>query len=286
MAIIGRRNLLSIIRESSPGLYLDGGDLREILLPRRYIPKNLQPKAVLDVFVYRDSDDRLVATTETPKLMVGECGFLDVVSVHPQIGAFLDWGLSKDLLLPFREHSARLQPGHRVLVVVYLDPKTDRIVASTRLHRHLRADRPPYRNGQEVNLLIADQTPLGYNAIIENQYMGLLYSNNLPAPLVPGQQIKGYIKLVRPNGKIDLSLDQAGYQRVASLTDMILESLRRSGGQLNFDDNSAPLEIRQTFGVSKKAFKQALGKLYKLRKIAFTKPGIQLLDNSNWSPGS
>src|SRR5665213_4546605 len=154
MAILGKRNTLAIVRSSSPGLYLDGGDLGEILLPGRYIPADLKPKDKLDVFVYRDSEDRLVATTETPLAAVGEFAYLKVISVNQNIGAFLDWGLAKDLLLPFREQTAPLRPGDQAIVCVCLDDKTKRIMASARLNRHLSHDAPAYRNGQPVKLLI------------------------------------------------------------------------------------------------------------------------------------
>ena len=286
MAVIGKRNILSIVRASAPGLYLDGGELGEILLPGRYIPRDLAPKDKLDVFVYRDSEDRLVATTETPHAMVGEFAYLKVISVNRQIGAFLDWGLAKDLLLPFREQDIPVRAGQRVVVCVCLDVKTDRILATTRLNRHLNRETPAYRNGQPVNFLITGKTPLGYNAIVENAHRGLLYHDNLAAPLEAGQKLKGFVRTVRPGGKIDLSLDASGYKRVAALTDQIVQALERNGGRLNFDDDSSPEAIRQKFGVSKKAFKQALGKLYKARRIRFQNPGIELLDNSSWKPGT
>jgi predicted RNA-binding protein (virulence factor B family) len=286
MAILGKCNTLAIVRASQPGLYLDGGELGEILLPGRYIPADLAPKQKMDVFVYRDSEDRLVATTETPNAMVGEFGYMKVVNVHPQVGAFLDWGLSKDLLVPFREQEFPLQIGDWAVVYVCLDVKTNRILASTRLNRHLNRDTPAYRDGQPVNMLITSKTPLGYNAIVENAHRGLLYKNNLATALKIGAKLKGFVRTVRSGGKIDLSLDAAGYKRVAPLTNQIVEALERNGGKLDFDDNSSPVVIRQNFGVSKKAFKQALGKLYKTRRIAFLKPGIQLLENSTWTPGT
>jgi len=286
MAILGKRNLLAIVRASQPGLYLDGGELGEILLPGRYIPADLAPKQKMDVFVYRDSEDRLVATTETPNAMVGEFGYMKVVNVHPQVGAFLDWGLAKDLLVPFREQEFPLHIGDWAVVYVCLDVKTNRILASTRLNRHLNRDTPAYRDGQPVNMLITSKTPLGYNAIVENAHRGLLYKNNLATALKIGAKLKGFVRTVRSGGKIDLSLDAAGYKRVAPLTNQIVEALERNAGKLDFDDDSSPVVIRQNFGVSKKAFKQALGKLYKTRRIAFLKPGIQLLENTNWTPGT
>lgn len=285
MAILGKRNTLAIVRASAPGLYLDGGELGEILLPGRYIPANLKPKDKLDVFVYRDSEDRLVATTEIPHATVGEFACLKVVSINDRVGAFLDWGLAKDLLLPFREQERPVRVGQRVVVFIYLDPKTQRIVASSRLQRHLSPDRPFYRNSQPVNLLITGASPLGYQAIVENAHSGLLYRDNVTVPLQIGQRLQAFVRNIRPNDQIDLSLDAAGYKRVAPLTDQIVQALQANHGKLDFDDDSAPEAIRQKFNVSKKAFKQALGKLYKARRIQFLKPGIQLLDNSSWSPG-
>jgi hypothetical protein len=285
MAILGKRNLLSVNRESQPGLYLDGGELGEILLPGRYIPAGLAPKQKLDVFVYRDSEDRLVATTEKPHAMVGEFACMKVISVHPQAGAFLDWGLEKDLLVPFREQEFPLRPGEWAVVYVGVDARTDRIIASTRLSRHVSRDTPAYRDGQPVSLLIAAKTPQGYQAIVDNAHLGQVYDSQLAAPLKIGARMKGFVREVHASGKIAVSLDAAGYQRVEPLTKLIISVLRMSGGRLAFDDESSPETIRQNFGVSKKAFKQALGKLYKTRQIAFTKPGIELLDNSTWSPG-
>ena len=285
MAILGKRNLLSVIRESQPGLYLDGGELGEILLPGRYIPAGLAPKQKLDVFVYRDSEDRLVATTETPNAMVGEFACMKVINIHPQVGAFLDWGLEKDLLVPFREQEFPLRLGERVVAYVGLDTRTNRIIASTWIKRHVNRDTPAYREGQPVNLLVAAETRLGYAAIVDNAHLGQLYKSQLASPLQIGGRLKGFVRAIHAGGKIDLSLDAAGYQRVEPLTKLIITALNMNGGRLAFDDESSPDLIRQHFGVSKNAFKQALGKLYKTRRIAFTKPGIELLDNSVWSPG-
>ena len=286
MAIIGKRNTLSIVRASAPGLYLDGGELGEILLPGRYIPRDLKPKDKLDVFVYRDSEDRLVATTEIPHAAVGEFAYLKVLSVNRNIGAFLDWGLAKDLLLPFREQDMPVRAGQRVIAFVYLDPTTNRIVATTRLNRHLHRDMPPYRDGQSVNLLITGKAPLGCKGTVGDAHRGRFGYEYLATPLAVGAKLKGFVRTIRPGGKIDLSLDASGYQRVASLTEQIVQALKTNGGHLDYDDDSSPEAIRQAFGASKKAFKQALGKLYKARRIIFQNPGIQLLDNPAESIGN
>lgn len=285
MATIGKRNTLTVLRDSSPGLYLDGGEHGEILLPNRYVPRRSAPGDRLEVFVYRDSEDRLVATTETPRASVGEVATLKVVSVNCQIGAFLDWGLAKDLLLPFREQTGPVHVGQDVVVRVYLDEKTRRIVASMKLDGDPAIEAPNYRTGQRVEFLITDKTPLGYKALVESRHPGLLYHESVAVPVAIGQNLKGFVRALRPDGKIDLSLDQAGYQRVAPLAQRIVQALQRNGGRLALDDDSPPEAIRQAFGASKKAFKQALGTLYKARRIRFSKPGIRLLDDSTWSPG-
>ena len=285
MATLGKRNLVNIIRESPPGLYLDGGALGEVLLPRRYIPANLKAKDKIEVFIYRDSEDRLVATNEVPLVMVGEFACLKVVSINDRAGAFLDWGLSKDLLLPFREQDRLVRVGQRVVVFVLLDARSERIVSTTRLRRHLSRELPPYRPNEAVNLLITGATPLGYPAIVEHRHAGLLFRDRVSTPLQIGQRLQGFVRQIRPNGQIDLSLDAAGYARVASLTDQIVEALAGNAGRLALDDDSPPESIRQRFGVSKKAFKQALGKLYKARRIRFLHPGIESITPQPGSPG-
>lgn len=289
MAQIGKHNSLTVLHSTPHGVYLDGGEHGEILLPNRYIPKGTSIGDALDVFVYRDSEDRLVATTEKPFATVGEFATLEVVSVNRNIGAFLHWGLLKDLLLPFREQADPVRVGDKVVAYILLDEKTDRIIATTRLNRHLSRERPPFKPAQPVSLLITARTPLGYNAIVEGSHVGLLYHSNVGAPLQVGQQLKGFVSAIHPGGKIDLSLDASGYQRVASLTDRILEALKNNGGRLAFDDDSPPEKIRSTFDASKKAFKQALGALYKQRRIEFTRPGIAALDireakTGDWKP--
>jgi predicted RNA-binding protein (virulence factor B family) len=284
MAIIGKRNTLAVLRHSTPGIYLDGGEHGQILLPNRYVPKGIAQGDQLEVFVYRDSEDRLVATTETPHVSVGEEATLKVISVNHKLGAFLDWGLAKDLLLPFREQTSPLRLGQDVVVRVYLDERTQRIVASMKLDRHTAPEPPIYRTGQRVEFVITDKTPLGYKALVEGKHSGLLYHDNLSARVAIGQKLTGFVRAVRPDGKTDLSLDQAGYKRMAPLAQRIVQALQRNEGRLAFDDDSPPEAIRQAFGASKKAFKQAIGTLYKARRIRFSKPGIELLDNTTWSP--
>ncbi len=277
MVTLGKRNLLPIVRDVPPGLILDGGEHGDILLPGRYIRPGLVVGQLVDVFVYLDSEDRLVATTEKPLAMVDEVATLKVVSVNRQIGAFLDWGLSKDLLLPFREQTSPVEVGDKVVVCVCLDPKSHRIIATAKLDKYLSPHKPPFHKGQEVSLLIAGKTPLGYNAIVNHQYSGLLYHTNLSGPLKIGQTMQGFVHMVRQDHKIDLRLDASGYQRVMPVKDKIMAALRNHGGRIEFDSDSPPEIIRAEFGVSKKAFKMALGALYKERKIQFANAGTELV---------
>jgi len=212
---------------------------------------------------------------------VGEFAFLRVVSVNPRVGVFLDWGLEKDLLLPIREQTQPLHEGDWIVVHVALDPRTDRIVASGRLDRYLNLTPPHYVAGQAVKVIVIGQSPLGYNVAINHAHRGLLYHTDLPGPLTLGQPLDVFVRVVRPDGKIDLALDRmrVGYQRIVPVTEKILETLTASrGGRLPFHDNSAPEEIRAAFGVSKKAFKQAIGVLFKAGKIVIEKTGIRLAE--------
>lgn len=279
MAHLGQRNSLKVVREASPGFYLDDGEGGAILLPGREAPKGTVPGDVLDVFFYLDSEDRPVVTMAKPRAMVGEFACLKVVSVNPRIGAFLDWGLPKDLLLPFREQAGpNLCAGDRVVVHVALDAKTHRLVASMRLSKHLSRTPPPYAQDQEVSVLVAARTPLGYSAIVENAHSGLLYHSNLSGPLEIGQELKAFVHGIRPDGKIDLRLDASGYQRMVPLRAQILEALERNQGRLEFDDKTSPEAIRHAFGASKNAFKLALSALYKERRVVFRNGGTQLVE--------
>jgi predicted RNA-binding protein (virulence factor B family) len=257
-------------------MYLDGGAQGEILLPNRYVPASAKAGERLDVFVYRDSEDRLVATTETPFAMVGQCAFLRVVSVKANVGAFLDWGLEKDLLLPLREQTRTLRPLDWVVVIVALDVKSDRIVASARLDRWLDQVPAKFHSGEAVQLLVESETPLGWRAIINHTHRGLLYRSDLARPLTAGQALPGYIRAVRSDGKIDLTLEPTGYRRIAPLTEQIMEKLTTRGGRLPYHDKTSPEEIRRAFGVSKKSFKQAVGLLYRARRLVIDAEGISL----------
>jgi predicted RNA-binding protein (virulence factor B family) len=279
MAQLGKLNRLRIVRFAAPGYYLDGGSHGEILLPARYIPAGKVPGDELEVVVYRDTEDRLVATTDRPRAYVGEFAALRVVSLTPRIGVFLDWGLEKDLLLPIREMSGPLQPGDKAVVLVRVDPHTDRLMATARFNRFLDQTPAHYHEGESVRLLVASRSPIGYNMVVNNAHRGLLYHTELAGgALELGQVVEGYVRAIRPDGKLDLALGKAGYRRVAELTDRILAALEAApGGRLPYGDNSIPEEIRDAFGVSKKAFKQAIGALYRDRRIVIEPTGIRLV---------
>lgn len=276
MADIGRFNTLRILEVSDHGLYLDGGRHEKILLPNAYVQPSMKVGDSIPVFIYNDSEDRLVATTETPHAQAGEFAYLEVVSVNDRIGVFLDWGLSKDLLLPFREQGDwTFRVGDGAIVAVYVDDYTNRVVASARLHLHLPEKEPDYEPNDPVHVLIYGDSPLGYKAFVDKKYRGLLYHEETSDKLEPGDQFTGYIKKVHNNGKIDLRRDPSGYRRVESLSEQILRQLDAAGGRLPFHDKSSPESIRSTFNTSKKAFKQALGALYKQRRIRITETGIE-----------
>jgi len=277
MADLGKFNQLRILEHSDNGLYLDGGAQGKILLPNAYVQPDMKLGDSLEVFLYCDSEDRIVATTETPYAQAGEFAYLEVVGVKHNIGAFLDWGLQKDLLLPYREQGKlHLEPGDGVIVAVYVDEYTNRIVASARLHRHLPEEAPAYEPNDPVHVLIYGDSPLGYKAIVDKHYRGLLYHEETSDVLEPGDQFTGYIKKVHRDGKIDLRRDPSGFKRVEPLAEQIMEKLEAAGGKLPYNDKTAPEIIREQFNTSKKAFKQAIGTLYKQRRIVITKFGIKI----------
>lgn len=275
MAKIGERASLKILREKPFGLYLDGGEIGEVLLPRREMPAQWELGGMLDVFIYTDSEDRQVATMQQPKAMPGQFARLRVVALTP-VGAFLDWGLPKDLLVPFREQKTRMEIGNFYLVYVRLDEASGRIIATTRLARHLDLTPPPWRVGDAVDLILYGKTPLGYKAIINGSHSGLLYANAVFQKMQPGEQVPGFIAAVRPDGKIDLTLHPPGRARVTDLESQILAELDARGGFWALCDSSPADEIHRELGVSKRTFKQATGALLRKGQISLSDKGIRL----------
>lgn len=267
MSLLGRIRTLVVLRESDHGLYLDAGPLGEVLLPTREVPPDIEPGDEVRVFVARDSEDRLVATTRLPHAQAGEIKGLKVLEVNRRLGAFLDFGLAKDLLLPFAEQSKPVRPGETVVVRILVDPKSDRLIATSKLGRYLDKTPPEYVTGQEVGLVILEKTPLGYAAVVEGRHRGLIHASEVHRPLASGDELTGYIRAVKDDYKIDLALEPVGFGRVTDLSERILEALRTGNGRIDLGDASTPDEIKERFGSSKKAFKQAIGTLYRKRLI-------------------
>ncbi len=272
---VGRWNTLKVVKHVDFGLYLDGGEAGEILLPKRFMPRDAQPGDDLKVFIYHDSDNRIIATTQEPKGQVGDIVFLKCVSTTQQ-GAFLDWGLMKDIFVPLSQQSRQMLPGGRYLVGIYIDEQTGRVAATERFDSWLSEEADDELTELEkVSLTIWRQTDLGYVAIINNRYTGVLYFNDLYQDYDPGDTLNSYIKTIRPDGKIDLAPGDAGYARVEDASQKVMRLLEEANGYLPYHDKSDPDEIHQFFGMSKKTFKMTTGGLYKAGKIEFTKTGIR-----------
>lgn len=276
MALIGKYNTLTVLRKVDFGFYLDGQSSGEILLPLRYAPANCRIGDKLEVFIYFDSEDRIIATTQKPFATVGEFAWLQVSAVN-QVGAFLDWGLPKDLLVPFREQKQKMETGKYYAVFLYIDTVTERIAASAKLAQFLNHEPINYLPGDVVDLFVTGITDLGYKVIINNRHEGILYKNEVFSPLKKGVKIRGYVRKVRDDGKVDLRLLQDGYDKVSELSGKVLDIIRQNSGFIDVTDKSPAERIYREFGMSKKVFKQVLGALYRNKQISLTSEGISLL---------
>lgn len=276
MAQIGKYNRLKTVRETNNGLYLDGENLGEILMPKKFTTQNIRETGEAEVFIYSDSEDRLIATTETPLVETGGFEFLSVVATN-RYGAFLDWGLPKDLLVPFSEQKTKMKVGNTYLVHVYVDNITNRVVASAKLENFLNNTPPPYKNGDEVEILVGEETNLGFKVIIENKYWGIIYRNQLFNDVKPGQRKKAFVSKVRDDDKIDILLEKPGFQKIDSISERVLIVLKENNGFLAVNDKSTPAMIQALFGISKKNFKMAVGNLYKKKIIIFKSDGIAII---------
>ncbi len=272
---LGKYNQLEVVKEVDFGVYLNGGEEGEILLPKRYVPEGCKPSDVLNVFIYLDNEERLIATTLQPLVQVGEFACLEVAWVN-EFGAFLDWGLMKDLFVPFREQKMKMQKGHRYVIHAHVDEESYRIMASAKIERYLSKEMPDYEPGQEVEVMVWQKTDLGYKVIVENRYGGLVYQNEIFQPLQPGMKLTAYVRQVREDGKIDLALQQDGQRKVKDFSDVLLQFIKDQGGYTTLNDKSAAETIYDTFGVSKKTFKKAVGDLYKKRLVVLEEGGIRL----------
>jgi uncharacterized protein len=275
MITIGTRVSITVLREKPVGLFLDAENLGEILLPRREMPLEWAIGALVDVFIYLDSEDRLVATLKQPRAMPGQFAKLTCIAVTP-VGAFLDWGLPKDLLVPFREQKTRMEVGKKYLVKVLVDEESHRIVATTRIARHIDLAPADFDPGQEVELTVYGKTPMGYKAIVNNTHTGLIFINEVFQELAQGEKLKGWIVALRSDGKIDLSLRPPGRERVDDLEKQIMGELIARGGFWALTDKSPATEIYEELGVSKRTFKQTLGALMKKRLVTLSDTGIRL----------
>lgn len=267
MIEIGKYNDLRVNRFVDFGLYLIDDEANEVLLPKRYLTGEEQIDDMLHVFVYNDSENRPVATTETPYAVVGDFALMRVNQVN-QVGAFLDWGVvNKELLVPFREQRVRMQAGRSYIVYVYIDDATKRIVASAKLNKFLDNKMPRFYHRQKVDVLVVQRTELGYKVIVDNSFWGLLYSNEIYGDINIGDRRTGFIKQVRDDGKIDVTLEKIEKVRVDDLGEVIENYLQKHGGEMALNDKSDPKDIMDTFNCSKKDFKKALGLLYKQKKV-------------------
>lgn len=280
MIEIGKYNTLTILRDTKVGLYLgNGNEAEDILLPNKYVPNDFRIGDEISVFVYLDHEERPVATTLEPYILLNEFALLRVNYVN-QIGAFLDWGLEKDILVPFREQARPMEQGKRYLVHLHIDPKTNRLVASSKINQFLNNDELSVQPGDEVDLIVSHITELGINVIINEKHKGLLYKDEVYDDSVrTGDRARGYIKTIRPDHKIDVSLQKPGYESVEPNAERILDELRASRGFLRLGDHSHPEDIKTVLKMSKKTFKKAIGLLYKEKLIEIREDGIYLVKN-------
>lgn len=275
MLNIGKFNTLKVLKIVDFGIYLDGGNGISILLPVRYIAKAVNIGDELDVFIYTDSEDRLIATTETPLTQVGKFSYLDVKSVN-KVGAFLEWGLMKDLLVPFSEQRSRMKQGGRYLVYTYLDDTTKRIVASSKIEKFLGNTIPLYAKGTKVHCLICDENDIGYKVIVENLHKGIIYKNQVYKNLEIGDEIDGFVKQIRDDNKIDVTINDIAVNRIDELAKRFHNFISINGGSTSLGDKSSPEEIKAIMSCSKKDLKKAIGLLYKQHLITINNGIITL----------
>ena len=273
---LGDYNRLKVVKKVDFGMYLDGGVEGEILLPKRYVPEECKVGDELDVFIYLDQDERPVATTLTPLAKAGDFAYLQVTWIN-EYGAFLDWGLMKDLFCPFREQKKRMERGQGYIVYVGVDEDSYRMMASAKVEHYLSYDMPPYSHGDEVELLVWQKTELGFKVIVDNRFAGLVYEDQVFRPLTTGDRMKGFVDRVRPDGKIDVTLQPTGRRNTEEFSEVLLQYLKDNNGHCDLGDKSPAELIADRFKVSKKTFKKAVGDLYKRRLINISDNGLQLI---------
>jgi predicted RNA-binding protein (virulence factor B family) len=276
MIKLGDYNTLKIVKSVDFGLYLDGGNAGEILLPTRYVPKNAKIGDELEVFIYLDQDEKLVATTLHPLAKVGEIACLEVAWVN-EYGAFLNWGLMKDLFCPFREQKMRMQKGYHYVVYIKEDEESHRLIATAKVDKYLYSDRPPYKHGDAVDILIWQKTDLGFKAIVDNHYQGLIYEDQIFQPLHTGDRMTAYVDHIRQDNKIDITLQPTGRRQTEEFSEVLLRYLQENDGHCDLGDKSPSELIADRFKVSKKVYKKAVGDLYRRRLITISDNGIDLV---------
>lgn len=276
MLHLGIKNTLRILRGTGVGMFLGDEEGNDVLLPKKYVPENAIVGDDIEVFIYRDSEDRIIATNLEPKIQLNQFACLQVKSVTA-IGAFLDWGLEKDLFVPFREQNKKMEEGRWYAVFLYLDEETDRLVASCKVNRYFEKENIDLQIGQEVDLLIFEETDLGLNAVINNKYKGLIYENEIFQRIKIGTRTKGFIKNLRDDNRVDLSLQKQGYANVEPNAERILEKLKANNGFLDVTDKSDSNYVMYQLEMSKKTFKKAVGALYRQKIIRIEDDGLYLV---------
>lgn len=272
---LGKINTMKVLRKVDFGMYLEGGPTGDILLPKRYIPKGTKIEDELDVFIYLDQDERPIATTQKPLAMVGDFAYLRVAWTNEH-GAFLDWGLMKDVFCPFREQKMRMEKDRSYIVHIHLDEDSYRIVASAKIEHFLSKEAPEYKKGDKVDILVWQKTDLGFKVIIDNKFQGLIYDDQVFRNLHTGDRAKAYISAIRPDGKIDVALQKEGREQTLDFAERLYKYLFKHDGYCPYTDKSAAEDIYAEFNVSKKVFKKAVGDLYKRRLITLAPDGIEL----------
>lgn len=276
MIKIGQINSLEVIKTADFGVFLDGEDYGSVLLPNKYVPEGTELGAHLDVFLYFDSESQLAATIDKPIAQVGEWGLMKIEGIN-KTGAFVNWGIKeKDLLIPFSEQRARFTAGQNILVYVYTDKASGRIVGTTKFNKWLDKTPANYEVNEQVDLIIAERSQLGYKAIVNGEHWGMIFPSDVFGKLFIGKKLKGYIKQVREDGKIDLALQKVGVAKMDDLSSKVIELLEKKGGFLPLNDKSSPEAIFETFRTSKGTYKKTIGGLYKAGKIIIEKDGIRL----------
>ncbi|TGX79924.1 GntR family transcriptional regulator [Palleniella muris] len=272
---LGKMNRMTVSRKVDFGLYLDGGPTGDILLPTRYVPKGTKVGDELEVFIYLDQDERPIATTQKPRAMVGDFAFLNVAWTNEH-GAFLDWGLMKDVFCPFREQKKRMEKDKSYIVHIHVDEDSYRIMASAKVEKFLSKDFPEYKQNDEVKILVWQKTDLGFKVIVDNKFQGLVYDNQIFRELHTGDRLKGFVATVRPDGKLDIVLQKQGREQTLDFSERLHEYLFYHDGYCPFTDKSPAEDIYNEFHVSKKVFKRAVGDLYKQHIISLAPDGIEL----------